>query len=305
MAFKDVMLNIATLGAHQRVKNEVERYEELLEDLRILQGKYEVRLPEINKVLTLVMKAKHKAVITVKRTQEILKNVSIRQRELVNVELQREDYSLDRIEASITAHDMAISGTKGTVAGVSTALGAWALVGTYGVASTGTAIGALSGAAATNATLAWLGGGSLAVGGGGIAAGTAVLGGLVAVPVIAITGLFQHLAANKKIARIKSEEIKIIEFIDNIKNNLIQFEAIEMRSNEMIESLSQSLKAYEYIYKRVYKHIYPLGNISKMLKFLKEKIFKKPCYTDKELGFIKELMQATEYILKMTDSPIL
>lgn len=46
---------------------------------------------------------------------------------------------------------------------------------TFGVASTGTAISALSGAAATNAALAWLGGGALAVGGGGMAAGEAFL----------------------------------------------------------------------------------------------------------------------------------
>ena len=46
---------------------------------------------------------------------------------------------------------------------------------TYGVASTGTAISALSGGAATNAALAWLGGGALAAGGGGTAAGTALL----------------------------------------------------------------------------------------------------------------------------------
>ena len=45
----------------------------------------------------------------------------------------------------------------------------------FGVASTGTAISALSGAAATNAALAWLGGGALAVGGGGMAAGQAFL----------------------------------------------------------------------------------------------------------------------------------
>ncbi len=46
---------------------------------------------------------------------------------------------------------------------------------TFGVASTGTAISTLSGAAATNAALAWLGGGTLAAGGGGMAAGTAFL----------------------------------------------------------------------------------------------------------------------------------
>lgn len=46
---------------------------------------------------------------------------------------------------------------------------------TFGTASTGTAISALSGAAASNAALAWLGGGALAAGGGGTAAGGALL----------------------------------------------------------------------------------------------------------------------------------
>lgn len=58
------------------------------------------------------------------------------------------------------------------------ALGPTAAMGiatTFGVASTGTAISALSGAAATNAALAWLGGGALAAGGGGMAAGNALL----------------------------------------------------------------------------------------------------------------------------------
>jgi hypothetical protein len=43
-------------------------------------------------------------------------------------------------------------------------------------ASTGTAISALSGAAATNAVLATLGGGTIAAGGGGVAAGTMAMG---------------------------------------------------------------------------------------------------------------------------------
>lgn len=70
-------------------------------------------------------------------------------------------------------------GAAGVGAGVAVvALGPTAAMGvatTFGVASTGTAISALSGAAATNAALAWLGGGALAVGGGGMAAGNAFL----------------------------------------------------------------------------------------------------------------------------------
>lgn len=46
---------------------------------------------------------------------------------------------------------------------------------TFGVASTGTAISALTGAAAKSAALAWLGGGALTAGGGGMIAGKALL----------------------------------------------------------------------------------------------------------------------------------
>ena len=52
------------------------------------------------------------------------------------------------------------------------------IVATVGTASTGTAISSLSGAVATNATLAWLSGGTLAAGGLGIAGGAIVLGAI-------------------------------------------------------------------------------------------------------------------------------
>lgn len=71
------------------------------------------------------------------------------------------------------------SGAAGVGVGVAVAaLGPTAAMGvatTFGVASTGTAISALSGAAATNAALAWLGGGALWAGGGGMIAGKALL----------------------------------------------------------------------------------------------------------------------------------
>lgn len=47
---------------------------------------------------------------------------------------------------------------------------------TFGTASTGIAISSLSGAAMESASLAWIGGGALSAGGGGMASGSAVLG---------------------------------------------------------------------------------------------------------------------------------
>jgi len=304
MGFKDVLLNIATFGAHGRVKNEVEKYEALQNELKELNEKHEKRRLEVNAILETVIEVKKKAILLVKKTRNILKNVNIKQRELINSEVESGNYSIDKMEASITAGDMAISATKGAVAGVSTALGTWALVGTFGVASTGTAIGSLSGAAASNAILAWLGGGSIAAGGGGIAAGTAVLGGLVAIPVLAISGLFQHLAANKKIKQLKEEEIKILGYINDIKKNLVQFNAIESRSKEVIESINKSLQAYRYEYKNVKKKLFPMGFISKIFKGIKHKIFRKPYYSDKDLVYIQNLGNTTGFILKMVDSPI-
>ncbi len=52
---------------------------------------------------------------------------------------------------------------------------AMAIATTFGTTSTGTMISALSGAAMTNAALAWLGGGAVVAGGGGMAAGNAFL----------------------------------------------------------------------------------------------------------------------------------
>lgn len=66
-----------------------------------------------------------------------------------------------------------------TGAGVAIVLGgqagATSIATSFGTASTGTAISCLTGETATKAAIAWLGGGALATGGGGIAAGNAVL----------------------------------------------------------------------------------------------------------------------------------
>ncbi|MEM0733063.1 hypothetical protein [Neisseria perflava] len=66
-------------------------------------------------------------------------------------------------------------------------------------AGTGTAIGSLSGAAATNATLAWLGGGTLASGGMGVAGGMMALGALTTGPALLIAGWYMGSKAESKL----------------------------------------------------------------------------------------------------------
>ena len=129
-----------------------------------------------------------------------------------NVDFKDQQLQQEFLLAGVSKEDMlsvrkAALDMKQVVGGGITALGAGGLaglaayggVGLLGTASTGTAISALGGVAATNATLAWLGGGALSAGGLGMAGGTAVLGGIVAGPVLAIGGMM--LAA-------KAEEAK-------------------------------------------------------------------------------------------------
>lgn len=85
------------------------------------------------------------------------------------------------------------------------------MVAAYGTASTGTAISTLSGIAAYNATMASLGGGSLATGGMGILGGGAVMGGVA----IAVTGA---VYIGFRIYDKKQEEYRMegnIEWMDN------------------------------------------------------------------------------------------
>lgn len=73
---------------------------------------------------------------------------------------------------------------------IATVLGGTGVLGN--TATTGVAISSLSGAAATNASLAALGGGALSVGGGGMALGTAVVAGTGAAVNGAVGGTIAH-----------------------------------------------------------------------------------------------------------------
>lgn len=111
----------------------------------------------------------------------------------------------------------------GTCGGAALAFGAYNGTMLLATASTGTAISTLSGAAATNATLAWLGGGSIAAGGGGVALGSMILGGVVAGPALAIFG---HIVGNK------GEEA-----LNNARGNLEQAKTIRSEAKLMVGKL--------------------------------------------------------------------
>ena len=100
-----------------------------------------------------------------------------------------------------------VLGVVGSVAaGAATPIVLEASVKRLATASTGTAISTLSGAAVENATKAWFGGGSVAVGGGGMALGAVVLNGALAGSALLMAGLTVKNRGTK--ARTEAEQHK-------------------------------------------------------------------------------------------------
>lgn len=141
-----------------------------------------------------------------------------------HVDVRKVDFgSVDALKTLVSG------GGAGATAGLTT----FAAVSTFATASTGSAIGSLSGAAATNATLAWLGGGSIAAGGGGVAAGTVVLGGLVALPVLAVGGLVVHHKGRQALAEAKQDAAKAEVAIKEMEAARMMSQGIRLRASRM------------------------------------------------------------------------
>lgn len=104
----------------------------------------------------------------------------------------------------------------GALGGALTAFGAYNGTMMFATASTGTAISSFGGIAATNATLAWLGGGSLATGGMGIAGGVLALQALTAGPGLLIAGWYMGSKAKTKLNDAHSNIAKAKEFAADI-----------------------------------------------------------------------------------------
>lgn len=136
---------------------------------------------------------------------------------------------------------------KGAATGALAGLGAFGAVGALGTASTGTAIASLGGAAATNATLAWFGGGAIASGGLGMTVGAYAIGGIVLGPALAVGGFMLAKKAEEALTSAHEYEAKIEHAIAKMEQMGVVMEGIRSNVKELKNAIKETADRFDRI----------------------------------------------------------
>ena len=197
----------------------------------------------------------------------------------------------------------------GALTGATLAYGAFGLAGMIGTASTGTAIGTLSGAVATKASLAWLGGGALSAGGAGVTGGMLVLGGVVIAP-IAVVGMFFGANKGKKElndAKNYADSVEVI--IERIKTAIDELSKIRRSVHlvsETLISLQSLLAKYNQLLIPIIKRLEERSFINKfIIDPIKNKIFKIDILTEDEIKIFMDASNIFETLRKISNIAII
>ena len=230
--FKDslkLVNEIVTLGGAGRLEDAKRAYEEAHGRFQSLFARANGYKAKIDDAVAAIGSALTHVKPYLENAERLIKCRDEERRDLDVAVTTRTLHKVERFNAGMNS---AISVGVGSIAGGTMAVGVWSLVTLFGAASTGTAISGLSGAAATNASLAWFGGGALAAGGTGIAGGMTVLGGIVAVPLFYVAAKSSH----KKAKEFEDAKAKVEEAIFDIRGQLetlpSTLELVEARRRE-------------------------------------------------------------------------
>ncbi|MGN0016065.1 MAG: toxin-antitoxin system YwqK family antitoxin [Candidatus Avelusimicrobium sp.] len=154
----------------------------------------------------------------------------------ITPQVAKEFGDIDMSVSKLSSNTLLV-GTLGTFTAVSTPAAVTSAVAAYAAASTSTAISSLSGAAATNATLAWLGGGSIASGGGGMAAGAAVLSTATAAATGAVAivtaGIIATVHYSNKLTKTTQQAADMAVNIARMEESWVIMNGIIQRANEL------------------------------------------------------------------------
>lgn len=262
----------------KRLDESREMCEQVLEQLGL--SKYEALTKNISKFIDVFSQIKNidfnqqiafDELNSIEFSQEILKEI-------------KQDISL------LTSSSLGVVG--GAATGAMTAFGAYSGTMALASASTGTAISTLSGAAASNATLAWLGGGSLASGGFGMAGGVLMLNAMIAAPALAVAGWYIGNQAEKKLNDAKSNRELAFKFREDAKVAIKLTDGISEIAVRSIEIISTLRK-------------YSRRGVKKLEKIIQESGLDYQNYDNKEKEIVFKNVKIIQLLKAIIDTAIL
>ncbi len=276
--------------AESNNKEAQEIYEKAQEELNVERKNTNAKLEELGALKVRLYKG---SFTDFNDISSKIKDINFNDNSDLGISISDEDYNsiLEIKNDVLKISEIAGATTAALGGGALAGLGAFGGAGLLATASTGTAISTLSGVAATNATLAWFGGGSLAAGGLGMAGGMAVLGGIVAGPVLAIAGgIFAAKAetakhesySNLNKAKAHAEEMKTAQVVvEEIKQRVIEFITIIKSLEDIFENYLDKLE----------------NIVDKNINF--------PTYSDIDKKTVAETFSIAKTLKNVCDAPII
>lgn len=196
------------------------------------------------------------------------------------------------LETINTQHNLMANTVSSGALSLAALSGAWLSVGTFGSASTGVAISGLSGIAASNATLAWFGFGSLASGGFGMAGGQIIL----TVVGTVITWFVTALTAHRKGRRLEKQNTTVLTEIERLREQLPELRHEVHKLERLCKKVSDLTSEYLLFARSCEIEIYPCGRFSKMKQKMLRLLGIRP-YSRKQQNAVSRLQYETREIL--------
>lgn len=241
------------IAAAWKMRQDKKRYEERREAYEARYSDYDGFARKTQGALDDLHLQRVGAVETLREAADFLVRANVKERDWDVPTITPEQFAeIEDVVASLgdIAARLGFSYAGSGVAGAGAAAGAYAAASAFGTASTGAAISGLAGAAARNATLAWLGGGSLASGGGGIAAGVASLAGIALTPLAIIPPIVAWTRAIRQSNRIDEAIAEMDVHEAEFGRHKAELTAIRERAREMSEAVGNAEWALKDVLRR-------------------------------------------------------
>lgn len=220
------------------------------------------------------------------------------------------DYKRFKIEYKEISTTAVALTTKLAAAGGGLVAGAALASAAYGVATIATTatFGTLSGVAASNATLAWLGGGSLASGGAGVAGGMVVLGGVALAPLL-VAGIWYGVSKGKQQlneAYNFSDEVDVV--VEKIRSIVLELQKVTKGADLFRDVILSMSGLMDYENGKLERIVHRLDERGLWRKFIVDpvkRILNMQVLTAEEASDFRDAVNCASLLKKIIDKPLL